>query len=266
MLLDAGCRYVIIGHSERRHGMGETDAMINRKVRAALTAGLQVILCVGETLEERQADRVEEVFFRQVAAGLSLCWAPARSGEGSFSLTSRSGPSAPGTRPPEQAQQTHALIRNHIRKEAGEKFATDVPILYGGSVKADNARELFSQPDVDGGLIGGASLEVDGFLAIVRAAIATPADHAPQAVSARPRTNPHDAARTTCTTSWLSRISTIRPVGRGRFADRADSCVTRWHDALLNRVCHVRSSSMDKSIQSSGRDGQASRSRERWRR
>jgi triosephosphate isomerase len=168
MLLDAGCRYVIIGHSERRHGMGETDAMVNRKAKAALSAGLQVILCVGETLAERQESRTEEVLMRQSSAGLSGLDAAALS-----RLTLAYEPfwaiGTGQTATPGQAQQAHVFLREQVRKQFGEKSADGLPILYGGSVKADNARELFSQPDVDGGLIGGASLEVESFLGIVRA-------------------------------------------------------------------------------------------------
>jgi triosephosphate isomerase len=170
MLTDVGCRYVIIGHSERRHVLGETDAMINRKVRAALSVGLEVILCVGETLEERQAGRMEEVFFRQVAAGLSGLDADALA----HLVLAYEPVWAIGTghtATPQQAQAAHAFIRQHISKEFSENAGSRVPILYGGSVKADNARDLFTQPDVDGGLIGGASLEVAGFLAIVRSAL-----------------------------------------------------------------------------------------------
>jgi triosephosphate isomerase len=169
MLLDAGCRYVIIGHSERRHLMGETDTMVNRKVRAALSAEMEVILCVGETLAERQQGRAEEVFFRQVATALTGLDANSLS-----RLTLAYEPvwaiGTGHTATPAQAHQAHMRIREHIGKQFGEKTAAELPILYGGSVRADNARELFSQPDVDGGLIGGASLEVENFLGIVRAA------------------------------------------------------------------------------------------------
>jgi triosephosphate isomerase len=170
MLLDVGCRYVIVGHSERRHVLGETDAMVNRKVRAALSAGLEVILCVGETLAERQEGRAEEVFFRQVATALSGLDANALS-----HLTLAYEPvwaiGTGQTATPEQAEHSHGRIRAHIGKQFGEKTAEALPILYGGSVKADNARGLFSRPNVDGGLIGGASLEVENFLGIVRAAV-----------------------------------------------------------------------------------------------
>jgi triosephosphate isomerase len=169
MLKDVGCKYVILGHSERRHGLRESDGFINFKVHTALEAGLHVILCVGETLEERKAKRVERVFARQVAAALAglddeafsrlvLAYEPVWAiGTGE-------------TATPEQAQHAHDMIRGRIARLHGEKQASALPILYGGSVKADNARGLFAQPDVDGGLIGGASLKPAEFLEIVKAA------------------------------------------------------------------------------------------------
>jgi triosephosphate isomerase len=169
MLLDVGCRYVILGHSERRHGLGEPDALVGSKVRAALEAGLRVILCIGETLSERQQGRFEEVFLRQGSAlsgvkreqmgQLVLAYEPVWAiGTGQ-------------TATPEQAQNAHTFIRNHVRNAFDDQIADALPILYGGSVTADNAGELFRQPDVDGGLIGGASLKADQFLAIVRASV-----------------------------------------------------------------------------------------------
>jgi triosephosphate isomerase len=167
MLTDLGCQYVILGHSERRHGMAESDAVVNSKVHGALDAGLTVILCLGETLEERKARRFERVFERQVAAALAgvppeiltrviLAYEPVWAiGTGH-------------TASPAEAQQAHAFLRRHLTRIAGEKAASSLPILYGGSVKPDNAAELFGQPDVDGGLIGGASLKADQFLPIVR--------------------------------------------------------------------------------------------------
>jgi triosephosphate isomerase len=172
MLRDVGCQYVILGHSERRHQMHEPDAIINQKVRAALEARLRVILCVGETLEERNDGRAEEVFYRQLASalvGLSkdsldrfvIAYEPVWAiGTGQ-------------TATPEQAQAAHAGIRLKIGVDFGKEVAQALPILYGGSVNDKNARELFSQPDVDGGLIGGASLEPVPFLGIVEAAVAT---------------------------------------------------------------------------------------------
>lgn len=169
MLKEAGCRYVIIGHSERRHILGETDATVNHKVHTALEEGLHVILCVGETLAERERNLQERVFQRQVyaaTAGLSeeqfsrliLAYEPVWAiGTGKVAT-------------PEQAQQAHQNIRLRISQLYGEKIANALPILYGGSVTPENAAGLLSQPDVDGSLVGGASLKADSFLAIVRAA------------------------------------------------------------------------------------------------
>jgi triosephosphate isomerase len=169
MLLDVGCRYVIVGHSERRHKLGESNEFINRKVQAALAAGLWVILCVGETLEERDSHRTETVLDAQVTAGLAGVAA---------SVTERLviayepvwaiGTGRNAT--PEQAQQAHAFIRRRVGEILGEKTAQAVLIQYGGSVKPDNAASLLGQPDVDGALVGGASLQAKSFLAIVRAA------------------------------------------------------------------------------------------------
>ncbi len=169
MLKDVGCKYVILGHSERRHGLHESDGFINFKVHAALEAGLHVILCVGETLEERKAKRAERVFDRQVAAALS-----GLSADAFTRLVLAYEPvwaiGTGETATPEQAQQAQSRIRERIAQLHGEKVASALPILYGGSVKADNASGLFAQPDVDGGLIGGASLKAAEFLAIVKAA------------------------------------------------------------------------------------------------
>ena len=170
MLADVGCKYVILGHSERRHKLGETDKFINRKVLAALQAGLQVILCVGETLAEREAGKMEEVVTTQLAGGL------AQIGREMMSRLSIAyepvwaiGTGRNAT--PQQAQLAHAFIRRQIADQVGSEVARALVIQYGGSVKADNAASLLSQPDVDGALVGGASLKADEFLAIVRAAI-----------------------------------------------------------------------------------------------
>jgi len=169
MLKEAGCRYVIIGHSERRLFFGETDDTVNRRVRAALIAGLVPIVCVGETLVERDEGRVEGVIERQVRGGLAglsgldigrliLAYEPVWAiGTGR-------------TATPQQAQDAHAFIRTLLVDLAGPKVAAVIPIQYGGSVKSTNAKELFSQQDIDGGLIGGAALDVKSFLDIVRAA------------------------------------------------------------------------------------------------
>jgi triosephosphate isomerase len=170
MLLDVGCRYVIIGHSERRHILHEDDQLINRKVHAALDAGLHVILCVGETLAEREGNRTEAVLDTQLSGGLAGLTA-----DRLVPLVIAYEPVwAIGTgrnATPQQAQDAHAFIRRRVGRMFGEKTASTLPIQYGGSVKPDNAATLLGQPDVDGALVGGASLKADSFLAIVRAGI-----------------------------------------------------------------------------------------------
>jgi triosephosphate isomerase len=168
MLNDFECRYVIIGHSERRALYGESDALVAEKYAAAQTAGLIPILCVGETLEERESGITEAVVGRQLDAVLDK--------SGVVSLANAVIAYEPvwaigtgRTATPEQAQAVHAFIRNKIRALDAE-VAEHLVIQYGGSVKAANAAELFAQPDIDGGLIGGASLNAEEFLAICRAA------------------------------------------------------------------------------------------------
>jgi triosephosphate isomerase len=167
MLQDLACEYVIIGHSERRAYFGETDEGVNRKARAALDAGLKPIICFGETLEQREAGRTEEVVREQVQHGLDglaerlsdavIAYEPVWAiGTGRTATTA-------------QAQEAHAFIRGMIGEMAGPPVAASIRIQYGGSVKPSNAGELFGQPDVDGGLIGGASLQADSFVGIVEA-------------------------------------------------------------------------------------------------
>jgi triosephosphate isomerase len=169
MLLEAGCKYTLIGHSERRHVLGESDAVVNHKVHTALEEGLHVILCVGETLAERERNLQERVFQRQVLAACA-----GLSDEHFARLTFAYEPVwAIGTgkvATPEQAQEAHANIRSRMRTFYGEKIADALPILYGGSVTGENAAGLLHRPDVDGVLVGGASLKADSFLAIVKAA------------------------------------------------------------------------------------------------
>jgi triosephosphate isomerase len=169
MLLDVGCRYVIVGHSERRHILGESDAFIHRKVIAALSAGLSVIFCVGETLQQRQANATEGVLQKQLESGLGgvspddlprvvVAYEPVWAiGTGQVAT-------------PEQAQQSHACLRQQFARMFGEEKARALPIQYGGSVKPENVTKLLHEPDVDGALVGGASLKADLFLAIIRAA------------------------------------------------------------------------------------------------
>ena len=169
MLLAAGCTFVILGHSERRQYFHETDAFINAKVHAALAHGLTPIVCVGETLEQREAGITEQVVGTQVRGVLAELTAAQMAGvilayEPVWAIgTGR-------TASPEQAQEVHVHIRAVLAELFGPATADGVVIQYGGSVKAENAAELFSQPDVDGGLIGGASLKAGDFLAILRAA------------------------------------------------------------------------------------------------
>jgi triosephosphate isomerase len=170
MLTDVGCRYVIIGHSERRHKLGETDDFINRKVHAALAAGLTVILCVGETLQEREANRTEAVLLTQLAGGLAgVSAATLERVVLAYEPVWAIGTGRNAT--PDQAQEAHAFIRGRVAQMCGENAARALPIQYGGSVKADNAASLMAQADVDGALVGGASLQAESFLAIVRAGI-----------------------------------------------------------------------------------------------
>ncbi|MCZ2342502.1 MAG: triose-phosphate isomerase [Bacteroidales bacterium] len=171
MLLDAGCKYVILGHSERRHILGESDAQTNDKVHAALADGLHVILCMGETLAERQRGLKERVFQRQVFAATS-----GLSDEQFHRLVIAYEPiwaiGTGHTATPEQAQEAHAFIREKLTTLFGASIGQNVKILYGGSVKPDNAAGLMSQPDIDGALVGGASLKAETFLPIVQAAVA----------------------------------------------------------------------------------------------
>ena len=170
MLVDVGCTHVILGHSERRHGLGESDGAINDKVHAALAAGLNVILCIGETKEERKDNRMERVFSRHIAAGL----AGLKAADLARLVIAYEPVWAIGTgdvATPEQAQEAHAFIRSFISTSFGFVASESLPILYGGSVTAATAAGLFSRPDIDGGLIGGASLKADEFLAIAKAAV-----------------------------------------------------------------------------------------------
>lgn len=169
MLQDCGCEWVILGHSERRQFFGDTDAVINQKVQATLAAKLNVIFCVGELLAERQAGQTEKVLETQMTGGLA-------------GVTSESIPQlviayepvwAIGTgvtATPDQAEAAHAFLRGWLAKRFSSTLAETVRIQYGGSVKPDNAKELLSQPNVDGALVGGASLKADQFLPIIHAA------------------------------------------------------------------------------------------------
>jgi triosephosphate isomerase len=171
MLRDVGCKYVILGHSERRHKLGETDGFINQKVLVALAASLNVILCVGETLDQRKAGQTETVLDRQLVhglAGLSADTLPLLilAYEPVWAIGSTGHHATP-----QQVQEGHAVIRRRFGQMFGEKAAQSLPIQYGGSVNPDNAATLLSRQGVDGTLLGGASLIADQFMAIVRAGI-----------------------------------------------------------------------------------------------
>lgn len=169
MLKDVGVKIVLAGHSERRHVIGETDAIVNRKTRAVLDAGLHVILCVGEKLEEREAGKTHEVNERQTVEGLRGV-----SAEQMARVVIAYEPvwaiGTGKTATPADAQDAHAKIRGVLARLYGPEVAGATRIQYGGSMKGSNAAELLAQPDIDGGLIGGASLKADEFVSIVRAA------------------------------------------------------------------------------------------------
>jgi triosephosphate isomerase (TIM) len=165
MLKEAGANYVIIGHSERRKYFGETDATVNKRLNAALQADLTPIMCIGETLEEREAGQVHDVLHTQLTAGLA-------------GLTSASnlviayepvwaiGTGVSAT--PEQAEEAHVIVRSTLAEIFDQSSADEIRILYGGSVKPANSKELLALPNVDGALIGGASLKADDFIAIIK--------------------------------------------------------------------------------------------------
>jgi triosephosphate isomerase len=167
MLQDLQCQYVIVGHSERRQAEGEDDHLVARKFEAARTRMIP-ILCVGERLAERNAGEQLVVIGRQLDAVLERCGAPGFGGA-VIAYEPRWAIGTGMTASPEQAQEVHAFIRGHLARQDA-KIADEVRILYGGSVNAGNAAQLFAMPDVDGGLIGGASLKAEEFLAILAAA------------------------------------------------------------------------------------------------
>jgi triosephosphate isomerase len=166
LLKDAGCSHVIIGHSERRQYFGETDITVNKKTKAVITAGLTAIVCVGETLAERESEKTFSVIETQIKSGLEglspdvvakviIAYEPVWAiGTGK-------------TASDEQAQEVHSFIRNLVARLFGNSTADAVRILYGGSVKPDNVKGLMAQADIDGALVGGASLKADSFAAIV---------------------------------------------------------------------------------------------------
>jgi len=169
LLKDAGADYVIIGHSERRQYFSETDETVNRRIKAALKHALTPIVCVGETLEQREAGRVSEVIEEQIQGGLSGLTAQ----EVSSLIVAYEPVWAIGTgrtASPDQAQEVHALIRGLLSQAFGPEAADSVRIQYGGSVNPKNSRELLSRADIDGALVGGASLKAQDFIEIIRSA------------------------------------------------------------------------------------------------
>jgi len=170
MLADVNCAYVIVGHSERRQLFGEADDDISKKVKLVLQEGMTPILCVGETLDDRDEDQTFRVVGRQVEIGLSGF--TARGVEGTIIAYEPIWAIGSGkTATPEQAQEVHAFIRGYVSDVYGEEAAGNVRIQYGGSVKPANVRQLMEQPDIDGALVGGASLEAASFADIIRGAI-----------------------------------------------------------------------------------------------
>jgi triosephosphate isomerase len=166
MLRDAGCSHVIIGHSERRQYFGETDETVNRKIRAALAAGLKVLFCIGETLEEREAEKTFVILKKQLAAGLAGI-----TGELMRTIIVAYEPvwaiGTGRTATDSQAQEAHSFIRDCLAGLFESETAATTRILYGGSVKPENVKGLMAQPDIDGALVGGASLKPESFAAIV---------------------------------------------------------------------------------------------------
>lgn len=169
MLTDIGCQYVILGHSERRQFFGETDESVNEKLKAALAAGLVPIVCVGETLEQREQGQTRDVVLTQIAG--SLAGIPAEVAPTvvlAYEPVWAIGTGKVAT--PEQAEEVHSDLRTWLESRYNAEIARQIRIQYGGSVKPDNAAELLGQPNIDGALVGGASLKADSFLAIVNAA------------------------------------------------------------------------------------------------
>jgi triosephosphate isomerase len=170
MLTEVGCSHVIVGHSERREYFGETDALVNKKVKKALSADLHPVVCVGESLEQRENDRHKSIVKQQVETALKDIDEDT-AGDIIFAYEPLWAIGTGKTASPEQAEEMHAFIRQNISSKYDEETADGIRILYGGSMKPENARGLLSQPDIDGGLIGGASLKADSFVGIIEIAV-----------------------------------------------------------------------------------------------
>ena len=166
MLRHLGCDCVIVGHSERRQYFGETDESVNRKIMALVEVDLGCIFCIGETLEERQAEKTLDVLAKQLIGGLKGL-GEEQAGKLVLAYEPVWAIGTGHTASPEQAQEAHAFIRDNLAKRFDNAVANQIRILYGGSVKPDNVDELMAQPDIDGALVGGASLKADSFIRIV---------------------------------------------------------------------------------------------------
>jgi triosephosphate isomerase len=167
MLADAGCRHVIIGHSERRNLFGEIDSVINDKIKIALASGINPIFCIGETLEEREEDSTFRVIERQIKEGLNnLNRDDIRRLVIAYEPVWAIGTGRTAT--PEQAQEVHEFVRHLMDATYGEHAAGDIPVIYGGSVNPKNISVLMAERDIDGVLVGGASLDIDSFIRIVK--------------------------------------------------------------------------------------------------
>jgi triosephosphate isomerase len=167
MILSTGCSYVIIGHSERRQYFGETDETVNKKIKTALKSGLLPIVCIGETLEQREKGITQEIIDRQIRGGFSGL----TSSDISKIIIAYEPVWAIGTgrnATPEQAQEVHSFIRKVLSQMYDKNLSENLRIQYGGSVNTKNSRDLLSQPDIDGALVGGASLEADSFVDIIK--------------------------------------------------------------------------------------------------
>ncbi|MHC4220109.1 MAG: triose-phosphate isomerase [Planctomycetota bacterium] len=172
MLLDLNVKVALVGHSERRHVIGEDDDLINAKARAALAAGLQVVLCVGETLEQRQAGRTKQVNVGQLMSGLREV-APEQMRQVTIAYEPVWAIGTGNVATPQDAAEVHRVLRATVADLYDEDVSQSIRIQYGGSVKAQSAAGLFTEPDIDGGLIGGASLQAEQFAGIVRSAAET---------------------------------------------------------------------------------------------
>ena len=169
MLKSTGCEFVILGHSERRAIFNESDSLINKKIKKAISTGLKAIFCVGETLEQREKGITKDIIKTQITEGLKDISA----GEVKSLIVAYEPVWAIGTgrnATPEQAQEVHEFIRSLIKEKYSEGIANSLIIQYGGSVKPENAKDLLSRKDIDGALVGGASLKADSFLGIIKAA------------------------------------------------------------------------------------------------